>query len=63
MDEKTYTVQIKELLHRDIEVKAKNENAALNKVKAMYRKEDVVLGADDYDHTIICCNGLEVTLP
>ncbi len=43
-----YKVEIKEELSRTVEVQAKNESAAIEQAKAMYRNCIVVLGNEDY---------------
>lgn len=45
---KTYTISVKELLSRDIEMQAESYDEARSKVKELYDKEEIVLTADDF---------------
>lgn len=47
---RTYVVLIEETLSREIEVKAANEQDALNEVYAQIESEKIVLDADDFDN-------------
>lgn len=48
-----YKIEILETLRRVIEVDAKNEEAAMDKVGRMYYNSDIVLGADDFDNEVV----------
>lgn len=48
-----YKIEILETLRRVIEVDAKNEEAAMDKVERMYYNSDIVLGADDFDNEVV----------
>lgn len=48
-----YKVEVKETLLRIVEVDADSENDAVEKVSALYEREEIVLGADDYVDTDI----------
>ena len=48
-----YKVEVKETLSRIVEVDADSENDAVEKVSALYEREEIVLGADDYVDTDI----------
>ena len=48
MNKKTFLVTIEERLARQVEIEAKTEEQAYNKIIEMYRNEQVVLGANDY---------------
>jgi hypothetical protein len=50
---KTFEFEIKEFLSRIIEVKANTEDEALEKVKEMYQKEEIILDSSDYVDTEI----------
>ena len=52
MNLKKYTVIVQETLCRAIEVEAESENAAEQKVRDMYDREEIVLTADDYYDTV-----------
>jgi hypothetical protein len=45
---KEYEIRIEEILQRTINVEAENKEEAIEKVKEMYRNEEVVLTADDF---------------
>jgi len=46
-----YNIYIKETLSRTVEIKAESSRDALEEVKRMYRKEEIVLDDGDYDGT------------
>ncbi|HUH73333.1 MAG TPA: DpnD/PcfM family protein [Chitinophagales bacterium] len=48
-----YKIEIQELLSRIIEIEASSAKEAIDKVKAMYRNEEIVLDGDDYVATEI----------
>lgn len=48
-----YKIEILETLRRVIEVDAKNEEEAMDKVGRMYYNSDIVLGADDFDNEVV----------
>ena len=48
-----YKIEILETLRRVVEVDAKNEEEAMDKVGRMYYNSDIVLGADDFDNEVI----------
>lgn len=48
-----YKIEILETLRRVIEVNAKNEEEAMDKVGRMYYNSDIVLGADDFDNEVV----------
>ena len=48
-----YRIEIMETLSRTIELEAENEDAAVNKVRQMYRNCDIILDASDYVGTEI----------
>ena len=43
-----YKVNVEELLSRIVEVEAENEEDAEEKVREMYRNEEIVLNASDF---------------
>lgn len=43
-----YRVNVEEILSRVIEIDADNEDNAEEKVKEMYRKQEIVLDAEDF---------------
>ncbi|MDD2476356.1 MAG: DpnD/PcfM family protein [Dysgonamonadaceae bacterium] len=43
----TYKIEIQEHLSRVIEIEAPSAEAAIDKVRAMYRAEEIVLDGDD----------------
>ena len=45
---KKYEVEVQEVLSRVVEVEAKNESEAIEKVKEMYKDEDIVLDYEDF---------------
>ena len=47
---KKYSIEVLEVLSRIIEVEATDEEAAIEKVRQMYRKCEIVL--DDSDYTV-----------
>jgi hypothetical protein len=55
----TYKIEIKETLARIVEVKAQSEDDAYQKVKTMYRNEDIVLDDSDYVDTDFITNPVE----
>ena len=48
-----YRVEIIEILSRTIETEAESEDAAVEKVRQMYRNCDIILDASDYVETEI----------
>ena len=46
----TYEIKISETLSRVVEINAKDEESALEKIREMYSNEEIVLGADDFDY-------------
>jgi len=48
MMEKTYKIEIKELLSMIIEIKAMDIEEAISKVSKMYEKEEIILGSEDF---------------
>ena len=48
-----YKIEILETLRRIVEVDAKNEEEAMDKVGRMYYNSDIVLGADDFDNEVV----------
>ncbi|MEN6588862.1 MAG: DpnD/PcfM family protein [Proteiniphilum sp.] len=49
----TFEIEIKETLSTVIKVEAENQNDAIEKLKEMYRNEEIVLDAEDYKDTDI----------
>lgn len=43
-----YKINVEEILSRIIEVEADNEDEAEEKVKKMYREQEIVLDAEDF---------------
>lgn len=48
-----YKIEILETLRRVVEVDAKNEEEAMDKVGRMYYNSDIILGADDFDNEVV----------
>lgn len=48
-----YRIEIIEILSRTIEMEADSEDAAVEKVRQMYRSCDIILDASDYVETEI----------
>ncbi len=48
MMEKTYKIEIKELLSMIIEIKAMDIEEAISKASKMYEKEEIILGSEDF---------------
>lgn len=48
-----YKIEILETLRRVVEIDAKNEEEAMDKVGRMYYNSDIVLGADDFDNEVV----------
>ena len=44
----TFVIEVQEILSRKISVEAENLDGAISKVKEDYRKEEIVLDADDF---------------
>ena len=53
MYDSTYKIEIQELLSRIIEIEAPSAEEAIDKARAMYRAEEIVLDADDWMGTEI----------
>jgi translation initiation factor IF-1 len=49
----TFKIEIQEFLSRIIEIEANSNEEAIAKIKEMYRKEEIVLGSEDYVTTEI----------
>ncbi len=51
-----YTIVIEEILQKEVAVEAKDADDAISKVRALYRKGEIVLDAGDFigEPTIIC---------
>lgn len=47
----TFKIELKETLSRVIEIEASSEDEALSKIQDLYKKEEIVLDADDYMET------------
>ena len=54
---KKYSIEVLEVLSRIVEVEAADEDAAIEKVKRMYRKCQIVLDDSDYKMTEISVKG------
>jgi len=52
-----YKVEIKETLSRTVETEAESGDAAVKKVRQMYRNYDIILDASDYVETEISVKG------
>ena len=50
---KKYSIEVLEVLSRIVEVEASDEEDAIEKVRQMYRKCEIVLDASDYKVTEI----------
>ncbi len=48
-----YKIEILETLRRVVEVDAKDEEEAMDRVGRMYYNSDIVLGADDFDNEVV----------
>lgn len=48
-----YEIEILETLRRVVEIDAKNEEEAMDRVGRMYYNSDIVLGADDFDNEVV----------
>ena len=49
----TYKIEIQEHLSRIIEIEASSAQEAIDKARAMYKAEEIVLGGDDWVETEI----------
>ena len=54
---KKYSIEVLEVLSRIVEVEAADEDAAIEKVRRMYRKCQIVLDDSDYKVTEISVKG------
>ena len=55
---KTFKIEVKETLSRTIEIEANSNNEALLKIEELYKKQEIVLDADDFVETeFITTNG------
>jgi hypothetical protein len=45
---KTYKIEVKETLSRIIEIDANSIDEALDDVKKIYKKEEIILNSDDF---------------
>ncbi|WP_339343399.1 DpnD/PcfM family protein [uncultured Psychrobacter sp.] len=45
---KKFTITIKEVMEREIEVEAEDLDTAINNVRTRYEDEDIVLDSDDF---------------
>lgn len=48
MEKKKFVVEVTETLQRQVEIEADNEQEALQKVKELYRDEEIVLDWQDF---------------
>lgn len=48
-----YNVEIVETLREVVEVDAKDEEDAMDKVGRMYYNSDIILGADNFDNDVV----------
>ena len=48
---KAYKIEVKETLSRIVEIEANSSDEALLKIKELYKNEEIVLDADDFDET------------
>ena len=58
-----HKVKIREGLERDVVVEAENEGEAIEKVKEMYRNEEVILGSEDFSYEDFSYEGEVETCP
>lgn len=49
----TFEIEVHEVLSRVVRVEAESMNDAISKVNDMYRNEEIVLDAEDYEYTEI----------
>ena len=54
---KKYSIEVLEVLSRIVEVEAKDEDDAIDRVRQMYRKCEIVLDDSDYKMTEISVKG------
>jgi hypothetical protein len=47
----TFKIEVKETLSRIIEIEASSKDEALLKIEELYRKQEIVLDADDFVET------------
>ena len=47
----TFKIEVKETLSRVIEIEANSADEAFSKIQDLYKKEEIVLDADDYVET------------
>ncbi len=47
----TYKVIVSEVLEKEIEIKATNEQEAIAEAETLYQKEEIVLDSSNYDHS------------
>jgi len=47
----TFKIEVKETLSRIIEIEAKSKEEAFLKIEDLYKKEEIVLDADDFVET------------
>lgn len=47
----TFKIEVKETLSRIIEIEANSDDEAFSKIKELYKKEEIVLDAEDYINT------------
>jgi hypothetical protein len=47
----TFKIEVKETLSRIIEIEANSADEAFSKIQDLYKKEEIVLDADDYVET------------
>ena len=48
MEKKKFVVEVTETLQRQVEIEADNEQEALQKVKELYRDEEIILDWQDF---------------
>lgn len=44
----TYKIRIVEILEKDVDIEAENNDAAIDKAKEMYKKEEIILDESDF---------------
>lgn len=54
---KKYSIEVLEVLSRIVEMEASDEEDAIERVRLMYRKCEIVLDDSDYKVTEICVKG------
>lgn len=54
---KKFSISIQEILEREVVIEAENKRDAMDKIKQMYKDEEIVLDSEDFSYERFILNG------